>query len=204
MNSTTKHMKADYFNGLANGWDEKVGNNRERAQKIKNVFSMIDLKPGDSVLDVGCGNGVLIKFIEEKITSTGIITAIDSAQAMVDRARELHNAYPNIEYVTGFVEDALLPRSYDAVLCYAVLPHVDNIPATLARIHSLLKSNGKLYIFHPASTDELNEFHSGLNAPVKHDFLPGETEIKKLLSYTGFTVKVYIDEPGLNFMECLK
>lgn len=204
MNSITKYMKADYFNGLANGWDEMVGNNRERALKIKNVFSMMDIYPGDTVLDVGCGNGILIRFIEEKITSTGIITAIDPAQAMIDRARELHNTYTNIEYITGFIEDSVFPRMYDVVICYAVLPHVDNIPFTLEVIHNLLKNQGKLYIFHPASTNELNEFHSGMNSPVKHDILPEETEIKKLLSDAGFIVKAYIDEPGLNFVECFK
>jgi demethylmenaquinone methyltransferase/2-methoxy-6-polyprenyl-1,4-benzoquinol methylase len=204
MNTITKYIKAEYFNSLAEGWDERVGNNHERAQKIKDIFSMIDLNPGDKVLDVGCGNGVLLRFIEEKITESGRITAIDPAQAMINRAIKLYGKYSNIEYVTGFIEDAILPRQFVAVICYAVLPHVDDIKTALLKIHGLIKKSGKLYIFHPAATDELNEFHSTLNAPVRHDMLPGESELRKLLSDAGFTVKVYIDEPGLNFVECLK
>ncbi len=205
MKTDFRNSKVQYFHNLAEGWDEMVGNNRERAAKIGGIFSGIEIKPGDNVLDVGSGNGILLRFIEEKTGTTGRITALDAAPGMIEKARDIHRQYDNIDYVTGFIEDAELPlREYDVIMCYAVLPHVDDIPASLRRMNSLLKEGGRLYIFHPASTRDLNDFHSGLESPVKHDMLPEEGELRELLSSAGFSVRVYKDEPGLNFVECLR
>lgn len=205
MNSVNINSKIDYFHSIAEGWDERVGNNSERADKLKTIFEMIDIKTGDSVLDAGCGNGVLLRFIEEKIGANGRITALDAAPGMIDEARKLHSKFNNISYVTDFIERVPFPeKSFDVVFCYAVIPHIDYIPDALSNISRMLKNEGKLYIFHPASAEDLNNFHSNLNAPVKHDNLPDEAEMKKLLSDAGFKINKYIDEPGLNFMESFK
>jgi len=205
MNKRIKESKTDYFHNLAEGWDERVGNNSERAVKLKEVFKMIEISPENSVLDVGSGNGILLRFIHEKTDKTGKITAVDPAPGMIKKAKELHDDLDNIDYVTGFIEEISLPeKTFDVALCYAVIPHIDDIPSALTNINRMLKESGKLYIFHPASTDDLNHFHSNLDAPVKHDLLPGESEMKRLLSDAGFKINTYIDEPGLNFMECQK
>lgn len=205
MSTDARHEKAEYFHGLAHGWDEKVGNNAGRREKLKSVFEMIMIRDGDRVLDVGCGSGVLFSFVERKTGPGGTIVAIDPAAGMIERAKELHRDLGNIEYRVGFIEDAgFQDGEFDVALCYAVLPHIDDIPRSLRVLHRALAPGGRLYIFHPDDTRTLNEFHSGLNAPVKNDVLPAEEDLRALLSDAGFEVLRYLDEPGLNFVECVK
>ena len=49
--------KIKYFDDLAPIWDEKVGNDQKRKNRIKEIFQDISLNNGMTVLDVGCGNG---------------------------------------------------------------------------------------------------------------------------------------------------
>lgn len=202
MSTEPRGEKAAYFDRLAPEWDEMVGNNSSRREKLRGIFDMISLEKGDSVLDVGCGSGVLFPFIEERIGGGGRVLAVDPAPAMISKARELHGDYDNIEYMTAFIEEAPLPDgAFDVILCYAVVPHLDDIPAALRLLRKALSPDGTMYIFHPDDTRTLNEFHASLQAPVRHDVLPGEGELSRMLEEAGFRVLRYIDRPGLNFIE---
>jgi demethylmenaquinone methyltransferase/2-methoxy-6-polyprenyl-1,4-benzoquinol methylase len=194
--------KRDYFNELAPSWDEKVGNDETRHAALARVFDRIEIPEGGRVLDAGCGTGVLFRHIIEKTGSGGMITAVDYAPAMLDRARELHPDYENIDYRAGDAASLDLEENfYDTILCFAVLPHVEDKGRFLATLRHAIRDDGRLYIFHLADTATLNSFHSGLNAPVRGDLLPERRELEELLTASGFSPVVYIDEKGLNFSE---
>ncbi len=199
---TSMKDKIKYFNALAHRWDESVGNDEERHGVLDKVFDSMRLRPGDSVLDAGCGNGVLFRHIETRIGEGGSITALDIAPAMIERARKLHGDLKNIRYHVGDIADAPFREGeFDAVLCFAVIPHVDDIAGFLLHLRRIIKPDGVLYIFHLADTKRLNDFHSGLDAPVRHDMLPYRDELQSLLNGAGFSMTEYIDMPGLNFVE---
>ncbi len=194
--------KRDYFNTLAPSWDEKVGNDESRHEALARVFERIQIPAGDRVLDVGCGTGVLFRHIIEKTGSGGVITAVDYAPAMLERARELHPEYENIDYRAGDAASVDLEENYyDAILCFAVLPHVEDKGRFLTTLRRAVNGDGRLYIFHLADTATLNSFHSGLHAPVSHDLLPERRELEELLTSSGFSPVVYLDGKGLNFSE---
>jgi demethylmenaquinone methyltransferase/2-methoxy-6-polyprenyl-1,4-benzoquinol methylase len=203
MNRNHASERLKYFNDLGPRWDEVVGNDADRRARIAEVFGWLDIQRGDRVLDAGTGNGVLLPFIAEKTGREGAITAVDAAQTMVERARALYSANSTIEFVTGTLENIDLPSyHYNVILCFAVVPHLDNVLLAFRNLHRALDPKGVLYIFHLNDTRTLNEFHRGLDAPVKHDMLPDEAELRALLKDSGFTVVRYIDRPGLNFVEC--
>ena len=58
--------KIEYFNKLGPNWDEEVGNDDDRKSRIEKTFERISINEGDRVLDVGCGNGIVIPFIAKK------------------------------------------------------------------------------------------------------------------------------------------
>ncbi len=194
--------KIHYFNDLGPHWDETVGNDKSKIGKLSDICKMIPLTPGNTVLDVGCGNGILFRIIEEKIGSEGSIHAVDPAESMIDRARLLHRDYQNITYSVGLIEEVYLSiNDFDAILCFSVFPHLEDKREALRVMRKLLKKEGKIYIFHLSDTRTLNAFHSSLDAPVKHDYLPDREEMIEILRETGFSLVRYIDGPDLNFIE---
>lgn len=75
--------------------------------------------PSGSVLDVGCGKGLIAERLGEEITYTGV----DSSGAMLEAAREAH---PGKSFVRADILD--LPfdnREFLCVCCYEVVGHLD-------------------------------------------------------------------------------
>jgi 2-polyprenyl-6-hydroxyphenyl methylase/3-demethylubiquinone-9 3-methyltransferase len=113
-------------------------------RKIIEQFFKID--PGKiSVLEVGCGGGIL----SEEIARMGFATTgIDPSESSLKTAAE-HSKKANlkIRYVSGIGEN--LPfsaNSFDVVLCCDVLEHVHDLPKVISEISRVLK-NGGLFIY---------------------------------------------------------
>ena len=196
--------KIEYFNKLGPNWDEEVGNDDDRKSRIEKTFERISINEGDRVLDVGCGNGIVIPFIAKKTGPNGKITAIDAAPEMVNTAAKKFASLENATFMPGILEEVNLEdNSFDVIVAFAVFPHIENRQKALGRMKKLLSENGRLYIFQLSDSKSLNDFHSKLEGPVSRDVMPPEDEMRKLLTEAGFTVKVYIDETGLNFIEAV-
>ncbi len=97
--------KIQYFNTLSKNWDEVVGNDANRIEKIKNVFGMIDITYGACVMDVGCGTGVLFPIIEDYIGSQGTLIAVDTSDKMIEEAKDRYKRFTNIHYIVTPLEE---------------------------------------------------------------------------------------------------
>lgn len=193
--------KIDYFNNLSANWDEVVGNDQLRIQKLRNVFSLININPSDTVMDVGCGTGVLFTLIQERIGPQGTLIAVDTSDKMIEVAKKRYANFNNITYAVGPLEEITLPdKSINVILCFAVFPHIEDKQMALKKCYNFLTVDGSLYIFHLSDTKSLNEFHHNLNAPVSRDYMPNRNELEEIIQKTGFIIMQYIDEPELNFI----
>ena len=65
--------QVNFFNSIAKDWDSI---SKVDEVKINYLLSQIDIKEGDSILDVGTGTGVLIQFLT-KLNTKGKIEAVD-------------------------------------------------------------------------------------------------------------------------------
>ncbi|HEY6125659.1 MAG TPA: bifunctional 2-polyprenyl-6-hydroxyphenol methylase/3-demethylubiquinol 3-O-methyltransferase UbiG, partial [Steroidobacteraceae bacterium] len=96
---------------------------------------------GSSVLDVGCGGGLLA----ESLARAGAkVTAIDLAPSMVETAR-LHalDSGLTIDYRVESAEQLLkAPGKFDVVTCMEMLEHVPDPGATVAVLGKLLRPGG--------------------------------------------------------------
>ena len=86
---------------------------------------LVDLLParrGDTVLDVGCGTGLCMPLLQDKIGATGTIVGVDASAQMLDVAadRVAERRWDNVRLVTAPIESAPLPGTADAALFCAV------------------------------------------------------------------------------------
>ena len=104
---------------------------------FNNISKTIENLKFDSVLDCGCGEGLLLKFLEDKINNVKKISAID-----ID-PEEIKSAQKNIpfcEVSVGSVYDLKFADNlYDLVLCTEVLEHLEDPVKAMTEISRVSK-----------------------------------------------------------------
>lgn len=192
--------KKEYFNNLAGEWETREINET----KIRYALSMVFIKPGDFILDIGCGTGVLISYLTGMVNSNGVIIEIDFAKEMLDKAKQKYSS-SNIHFIAADGEKLpVVSKRFNHIICFASFPHFENKENTLKEFFRTLLPSGNLSIIHLMGSKELNLFHHKIAGPIAYDFLPQNDELRKLLSNAGFH-NIYIsDEPDLFFTRAEK
>jgi len=114
------------------------------------LLTSLDLRHGDTVLDVGCGPGMDLPVMADAVTTSGRVIGIDVEPAMVAAARSLLNYYPQVEVRQG--DAHALPvddGTADRARMDRALQHVENPSGVLAELHRALKPGGLLRIAEP-------------------------------------------------------
>jgi len=185
-----------YFNQLADSWDKRF-QTEALSVFLDQLVPTFDLLPGQKVLDVGTGTGILIPFLLKAVGPTGQVSAIDYAEKMVNIFKSKYAHLPNVTVTVQRVEALDFPsQTFDAVTCFGLFPHIENKEEALRQINCVLKTNGKLIIAHALSSGEIKAHHHNASSVVAHDELPTATVMEKLLTQTGFGKIHIIDKQG--------
>jgi SAM-dependent methyltransferase len=101
-------------------------------------------RPGERVLEVGCGLGADARELAAAVAPGGTVTAVDNSQAMLDAARERHDGSA-VTYEAADVTD--LPyddASFDVIRVERVLQHVDQVERACEEMARVLAPGGRL------------------------------------------------------------
>lgn len=114
-----------------------------------NPFSVAPLRPGDRVVDVGCGAGIDSLIAAKMVQPGGQVIGVDMTPAMLGSARAGAQAagFPNVEFREGFAEALPVPDGWaNVVISNGVLNLMPDKDAALAEMSRVLMPGGRLQL----------------------------------------------------------
>jgi ubiquinone/menaquinone biosynthesis C-methylase UbiE len=198
-----ENVKQAYFNRLAVEWDQLPSMEGAEA-KVRRYVAQSAVRSPRHVLDVGCGTGILLPAVLESLPGVESVVELDFALEMLhENARK----FPD-QRVRRVCADAMrLPAasgSFDLVLCFGILPHLEDGRAALQELLRVLRPGGALSVGHLAGSRELNAFHGSLSGPVSGDALPASDALAHALTGGGAVHVQTEEDPGWYFVRAEK
>jgi len=142
-----------------------LGANRPNSRM---VIELANVKPGDRVLDVGCGTGSLSLTAQSHAGPTGKVYGIDAAPEMIEVAKKkASRSGLGVVFEVGLIEELAFPdATFDVVISRLAMHHLpDDLKRRgLAEVLRVLKPGGKFLIadFNPPSNPILNHIATAL------------------------------------------
>ena len=114
-------------------------------QGRRELVASLAPRPGEVILDVGCGTGRNFEQIQQRIGPGGHLIGIEQSPEMVAQAHALvgRRGWTNVELVCASAEEAAIPRTADAALLCAV-HDVMRSPAALANVLGHVREGGRI------------------------------------------------------------
>lgn len=114
------------------------------------AVDVLQLKPSDHVLEIGCGVGLMAELIGSKLAD-GKLIAIDKSSFMIDKAKrrnKLFIADGAVEFLTAdFLKIDLEASSFDKITAFNLNFFRKDPGKVLQRAGHFLKPGGKLFVF---------------------------------------------------------
>jgi SAM-dependent methyltransferase len=113
----------------------------------------MSLKPGEHVIEVGCGNGTFLPRLAEAVGSAGRVVGLDHSDELVSEARGKVQGLGLVPPVEVTVGDAYRlpfePGSFHAAHCERVLMHLEDPTAALREMARVVRTGGCVVAAEP-------------------------------------------------------
>lgn len=112
----------------------------------RRLVEIVDPQPGERILDVACGTGIVARVAASHAGPTAPVTGLDISPGMLDVARTSFGLDGHeIEWVEGQAEAMPFPAfSFDVALCQFALMFFTDRHAALSEMHRVLDDDGRL------------------------------------------------------------
>ncbi|MGI6108392.1 MAG: class I SAM-dependent methyltransferase [Eubacteriaceae bacterium] len=159
------------------------------------LLELLDIRPGMTALDLGCGNGALTEMLAEQSLE---VTGLDGSEEMLAAARRNH---PDLNLIQGDAVGFELPEPVDIVFSNAVFHWIRRAdqPAMIRSIARALKPGGQL-VFEMGGAGNNVLIHSVLRQVFEENglsyqmpfYFPSIGEYAPMLEQAGLNVEYAI------------
>jgi ubiquinone/menaquinone biosynthesis C-methylase UbiE len=161
------------------------------------VIESANPQPGERVLDVACGTGIVARNVAPRVGSQGSVVGLDLSPDMIDVARaEPETDGLAVEWRAGPAERLPFPDgSFDLVLCQFGLMFFTDRHAALSEMHRVLRPDGRAVLSvwqgldrHPfyQTLHDVSSRHLGKSSVGAVFSLGDSDELRRLLTDAGF------------------
>lgn len=162
------------------------------------LVALAALKPGERVLDVACGTGLVTRLAAPEVGPTGQVTGLDINANMLAVARSLPPLPgASVMWVEGDAGGMDFPdASFDVILCQQGLQFFPHKDVALQEMHRVLVPGGRVLLSvwksagpYNVAVAEALERHAGLETATKYRasrMVPNAEELHRLLVDAGF------------------
>ncbi len=159
-------------------WDRAASTYDQEEKRDEQIYvKLIEktkqyLKSSDTVLDYGCGTGLIANELAGHVK---MIHAIDISSKMIEIARQkaAERKIENIEYAQATISNPQFkPGSFDVILVFYLLHLLEDTQLVMPRIHELLKPGGLVISVTPCLGEELTFLKVFLSLGSKLGIIP--------------------------------
>ena len=190
-----EHQRA-CFNQAVDAFD--VPQPAEVLDRLGKIVAAAAIAPGETVLDVGAGVGVLVPLIRRY--RPGRIIACDLAERMLER---LALKYPEVEVRRADIAVLDLPSSsVDVAFLNAMYGNIADKAAAHRNLGRMLRPGGRLLVSHPEGRAFVDQLRATSDLFIEG--YPTRAEFAAALAPHGMVVVEFRDEPQLYLMLATK
>ena len=171
------------------------------ADQIRNVDELVDAKPTDTILDIGCFTGKMEVHFSNKGNK---IYGIDISKLVLSVARGFISKEGNSDNAKVFLRDRPLNMMFDGmkfdiILMSDVVEHMTSkvLKKTLNEIKPIMKENTRLCIYTPNKehwTEWLRTL--GIDKTVGHINVQSPEQLRKAVENNGFEIQKFYMKPS--------
>ena len=147
--SADEKLKLEFNRWAAEGEGEKM--ERHHLDITEKTMRLMELRPGERVLDLGCGSGwatrLLARMVGDGPEGFGQVVGVDVSDEMVRQARETSKDFENVLYVWGSAQQIPWEENYfDKVLSVESFYYYPDQDRALTELFRVMAPRGRLFI----------------------------------------------------------
>ncbi|MFB7408409.1 class I SAM-dependent methyltransferase [Streptomyces sp. NPDC056202] len=190
MSDDPTHVR-EFFGSRAADWDTRFPDD---GPAYAAAVQELGLRPGDAVLDAGCGTGRALTPLRAAVGPSGTVLGADLTPEMLERAVAAGRGGTAGTATLLLTDVGHLPvrdGALDAVFGAGLVSHLAEPVAGLRELARVVRPGGRLALFHPIGRAALAARHGRQITP---DDLRAEPRLRPVLAEAGWRLVSYVDE----------
>ncbi|MFF5445656.1 class I SAM-dependent methyltransferase [Streptomyces sp. NPDC012888] len=178
----------EFFGARAADWDRKFPDD---GPAFATAVAEFGLRPGDRVLDAGCGTGRALPALRAAVGPRGTVVGADLTREMLTAAVRAGRDADGGLLLADVARLPLRDGCLDAVFAAGLIAHLPEPAENLRELARVVRPGGRLALFHPIGRAALAARQGRELTPAD---LRAEHNLRPLLAGSGWEMTSYADE----------